>query len=307
MNYLLLAGLLTLVFAFNVSFAYSEELILSAESTSSTYNVGVYPSITGQITGSQGEPISNVYVYAMFPSKTAEAMTGNNGKFLLNPMENYPVGEYSIDVYARSGTVLSRTTVTFEIVEPSNQEKSEWLSENINLKTNSTLPAFRGYSSNSTLQLELSTYQMVSQNQQNQTKNVTNSETLDFIEQQRNLAQWNLEADLAENSRDIQQSENRDSFASFVSKLDSIVHAIFWDQFEFTQKKSEDAYQAKLGALEDGKTSQEAMKAYHEKAATSRTEIAEYMKNLNIKHGFTNSSLQESFDEFGKAPRNGGN
>jgi len=283
--------------------AYSEELNLYAQSTE-TFTVGVYPSITGKITGSQGEPISNVYVYALFPSKTAEAMTDNNGKFSLNPLESYPVGEYTIDVYARSETTLSRTTVSFLIVEHSNLEQSGWLTSNNNQDNLTT--SMRGNSFlNNTLQLELATYQMTLQNEQNSLENNTNS-SLNFVEQQRITSQLNLEADLEENNREIQKSENKDAFASFVSKLDSIVHAIFWDQFEFTQKKSDDAYQAKLGALEDGKTSIEAMKAYQEKASTPRTEVMDYMKGLNIKHGFTNSSLQEPFNEYGKVPRNGG-
>ena len=85
MNYLLLIGLCAILITFNGTLAFSEELVLSAISSKSEYNVGVYPTISGKVTGSQGEPISNVYVYALFPSKTAEAMTNSNGKFSLNP------------------------------------------------------------------------------------------------------------------------------------------------------------------------------------------------------------------------------
>ena len=44
--------------------------------------------------------VSNLYVYALFPSKTAEAMTSKDGKFTLNPLESYPAGQYTVDVYA---------------------------------------------------------------------------------------------------------------------------------------------------------------------------------------------------------------
>ena len=128
--------------------------------------------------------------------------------------------------------------------------------------------------------------------------------TIDFVDEQRYFSKLNLEEDLLENSRDIQKEENRDAFASFVAKLDSLVHAIFWDQYDFTQKVSDDAYQAKLSALEDGKTPQDAMKVYQDEAAVSRTELSEFMKELNIKHGFTNTTAQEPFDENGKVPRN---
>jgi len=287
MKYLLVVGLISMLISLNGALAFSEELVLSADSAP-TFNVGVYPSISGNVTGSQGEPISNVYVYALFPSKTVEAMTNSNGKFLLNPLTSYPVGEYSIDVYARSETVLSRTTITFEIVESSNQEKSEWL-------TNNTYQI--GIISQTTLE-----------NQQNTTqhKEIQN-DTLNFVDQQRRQSQINLEQDLAENGRDLQKNQNRSAFANFVAGLDSIMHAIFWDQFDFTQKISDDAYKAKLDALEHGKNSQEAMKVYQEEAAVSRTDVYQYMKELNIKHGFTNSTVQEQFDENGKIPRNNGN
>ena len=307
MNYLLLIGLVSILITFNGTLAFSEEMTLFAESKSPTYNEGVYPSITGKVTDSQGTPLSNVYVYALFPSKTAEAMTNHQGKFSLNPLTSYPPGEYSIDVYARTETVLSRMTVIFEIVEPVNQEDSEWLSNNTQAN-NLSFFNFTGLSSiNGTYSKhDMILYQLSLENQQNQTQVDVPENATDFVDIQRKNSQIKLEQDL-KNSRELQNNENRDAFASFVSKLDSIVHAIFWNQFEFTQKISDDAYQAKLDALDDGKTSQDAMKIYQKEAAVSRTELTEYMKQLNIKHGFTNSTIQDQFDENGKIPRNNDN
>jgi len=282
MKYFLLIGVFALL-TINGTLAFSEELVLSANSSMPEYNVGVYPTISGNVTNSQGDPISNIYVYALFPSKTVEAMTNSNGKFFLNPLTSYPLGEYSVDVYARSETVLSRVSVGFEITEPSSNDKSGWLSENSLETTNST----------SLLKNQTMTFLTESENG-----------TIGFVNEQRYLSKMNLQEDLLENSRELQKEKNRDAFASFVSTLDSIVHAIFWDQFDFTQKISDDAYDAKLGALEDGKTPQDAMKVYQDEAAVSRAEISEFMKELNIKHGFTNSTIQEQFDEQGKIPRN---
>ena len=307
MNYLLLVGFFAILINLNGTLAFSEELVLSATSTMSEYDVGVYPTISGKVTGSQGEPIPNVYVYALFPSKTVEAMTNSNGKFSLNPLTSYPVGEYSVDVYARSDTVLSRVTVTFEIIEPVNQKTSEWLSDDSVKITNSTLFHGRVFSSNNNTfsQSDMVSHQFLLDNQiKNTTIVKIQNGTIGFIDEQRHFSKLNLEEDLLENSRDIQKGENRDAFASFVAKLDSLVHAIFWDQYDFTQKVSDDAYQAKLNALEDGKTPQDAMKVYQDEAAVSRTELSEFMKELNIKHGFTNATAQEPFDENGKVPRN---
>ena len=299
-----LIGLFAILVTFNGTLAFSEELVISAESTKPEYNIGVFPTINGNVTNGQGLPLSNIYVYALFPSETVEAMTNTNGKFFLNPLTSYPVGEYSVDVYARTETVLSRASVTFEIIEPSNQEKSGWLSENSKI-TNSTTSYARGILSNNTTfsQSDMVSHQFLLKNQSNNTAFVENqTDTTDFAEQ-RYLSKMNLESDLLENDREIQKRENRGAFANFVATLDSIVHAIFWDQYDFTQKISDDAYQAKLGALEEGKTPQDAMKVYQKEAAVPRTELAEFMKDLNIKHGFTNSTLQEPFDENGKVPR----
>lgn len=307
MNYLLLVGFFAILITLNGTLAFSEELVLSAKSNMPEYDVGVYPTISGKVTGSQGEPISNVYVYALFPSKTVEAMTNSNGKFSLNPLTSYPVGEYSVDVYARSEMVLSRVTVTFEIIEPVNQTTSEWLSDDFIKITNSTLSHGRVFSSNNNnfSQSDMVAHQFLLDNQiKNTTIVKIQNGTIDFVDEQRYFSKLNLEEDLLENSRDIQKEENRDAFASFVAKLDSLVHAIFWDQYDFTQKVSDDAYQAKLSALEDGKTPQDAMKVYQDEAAVSRTELSEFMKELNIKHGFTNTTAQEPFDENGKVPRN---
>lgn len=307
MNYLLLVGFFAILITLNGTLAFSEELVLSATSTMSEYDVGVYPTISGKVTGSQGEPIPNVYVYALFPSKTVEAMTNSNGKFSLNPLTSYPVGEYSVDVYARSETVLSRVTVTFEIIEPVNQKTSEWLSDDSIKITNSTLSHGRVFSSNNNTfsQSDMVSHQFLLDNQiKNTTIVKIQNGTIGFVDEQRHFSKLNLEEDLLENSRDIQKGENRDAFASFVAKLDSLVHAIFWDQYDFTQKVSDDAYQAKLSALENGKTPQDAMKVYQDEAAVSRTELSEFMKELNIKHGFTNATAQEPFDENGKVPRN---
>jgi len=202
---------------------------------------------------------------------------------------------------------LSRMTVTFEIIASTSQEQSEWLSNNTKT-TNPSVSNFAGLSLiNSTeSRYDMILYQMYLENQQNQTQFDIPEKTSDFVEIQRKYSKMQLEEDL-KNSRELQKNENKDAFASFVSKLDSIVHAIFWNQFEFTQKISDDAYQAKLDALDDGKTSQDAMKIYQKEAAVSRTELTEYMKQLNIKHGFANSTIQDQFDENGKIPRNNRN
>ena len=64
------------------------------------------------------------------------------------------------------------------------------------------------------------------------------------------------------------------------------MHAIFWDQFDFTQKISDEAYEAKNSALNEGKTSLEATKVYQETAAVTQSEVIDHIEKLNIKHSY---------------------
>lgn len=284
--------------------AFSEDFILFAEPTHSTFNAGVYPTIKGQLTDGQGAPLSDVYVYALFPSKTVEAMSSSGGKFFLNPLESYPAGNYTVEVYARSDTLLSRAEVTFEILEPTDQENSDWLynqTDEANL-----LSSGSGFSLNgNNYQIEMAQAYLLSANQ-NTTQIVQFQNDSNSFDSSQQIPQTKFEKDLAAISRETLKSQNKDAFASFVSSLDSLVHAIFWDQFEFTNNISDAAYDAKLKAMDDGKNPQEAMKVYQDEAAVSRSEVSQYMRDLNIKHGFTNSTTQEQFDEEGKIPRNQG-
>ena len=290
----------------SIVYASSDELVLFAEPKSDSYNVGVYPSIVGKVTDGDGNPVSNLYVYALFPSKTAEAMTNKDGKFTLNPLESYPPGEYVVDVYARSDTFLSRMSVSFEIVEPKDQIDSDWLSNSTSNPNYLIMNLNNSFLVNSNGNLEANSLSL-SETQENNSQTNSQNEEIDPIDVQRKNSKLKLEQDLAANSREIQKEQNRDAFASFVSKLDSIVHAIFWSQFDFTQKKSDDAYQAKLDALEKGKSSLDAMKVYQQEASVPRTEVIDYMKQLNIQNGFTNSTIQDQFDENGKISRTGNN
>ena len=102
---------------FGVQDSFAEQTI-DANSTSLTYSIYQNPAIVGTITDDQGNPLSEIYVYSYFLSVKDEDMTDKNGKFFLRSSEKYPPGEYSVEVYARSGSSLSRNVVTFEVQEP---------------------------------------------------------------------------------------------------------------------------------------------------------------------------------------------
>jgi hypothetical protein len=223
--------------------SFAEQLI-KANPTSLTYSIYQNPAVAGIITNDYGDPLSQVYVYSYFSSGKAEDLTDGNGKFFLRSSEKYSPGEYSIEVYARSESSLSRNVVSFEVLEPKAPETKT---------TPQLTQAKRG----------LSIAEMMEKARSyNSEKPQTTIKTLEknttSLEPQRMLAQDSLTSDIRENSREELQEKNKNSFANFVKTLDLLMHGIFWDQFDFTQKISDEAYEAKTSALKEGKTSLEA-------------------------------------------------
>ncbi|MGI0003274.1 MAG: hypothetical protein ACRD91_03515, partial [Nitrosopumilaceae archaeon] len=73
--------------------------------------------------------------------------------------------------------------------------------------------------------------------------------------------------------------------------------------FGFTEQKTNEGKIAKMKALESGASSKEAMKAFQKKAASTRGDVINYNTYLNVKHGFTDPTSQDGFDNEGKLPR----
>jgi len=74
----------------------------------------------------------------------------------------------------------------------------------------------------------------------------------------------------------------------------------FGGQFNLTEQKHNEAYAAKMNALEEGENSTTAIKVFQRKAAISRSEIVEHNSELNIKYGMADKLTQSYFDEVGK-------
>lgn len=279
---------LLLAVSLGIQDSFSEQLI-EAHPTYLNYSAYQHPAISGKITDNKGDPLSKIYVYSNFPSGKAEDLTDENGEFYLRSNKKYPLGEHFVEVYARSGTSLSRTVVSFAVQEPRTSESN--IAPHLSQTTE-----------------DLSIYEMIQQAKSPDIEEQpitiqTQEKKVPYLSTQRQLAQESLASDLRENSREVQLEKNKNSFAGFVETIDSLMHAIFWDQFNFTQNISNEAYDAKISALEEGKTSLEATKVYQDTAAVSQKEVIDYIKEINIKHGFANVTIQEKFDENGKFNR----
>ena len=130
-----------------------------------------------------------------------------------------------------------------------------------------------------------------------------NIKELEQIDEQRQLAQIDLENDLKNYEKRNETYSPRNVFYRFIQDVDSSVRGIFWQQFLFTEKITKQAHDAKENALEEGKSSFEAMKIFQEEATMPQKEVMEFNKNLSVKYGNATSNVQNLFDENGKLPR----
>ena len=124
-----------------------------------------------------------------------------------------------------------------------------------------------------------------------------------LIQQQREAAYSNLLTDLTKMDLETLPNAPRNVFAAFLTTVDEGVHAIYWSQFELTEKISQEAHQAKLKALQSGMSSPDAMKVFQKKAVISRDQLIEHNKNIQIQYGHADKSVQDKFDKNGKLPR----
>ena len=124
-----------------------------------------------------------------------------------------------------------------------------------------------------------------------------------YLDEQRLIAKQLVQNDLDRMNKKYEDHTPRASFETFLSRIDSSVHDIFWGQFEFQQQKAQAGRDAMMAVYENGGSLEEARQAYFQKAATKQTEIIEVNKNLNIQFGLADAETQAQFDEFGKLPR----
>lgn len=124
-----------------------------------------------------------------------------------------------------------------------------------------------------------------------------------FIEQQRELARQELNKELDRINDKYKDNTPKASFSSFVASKPAQTQSVYWDMFNFQQEKVADARKAMKNVLDNGGSLQEARNAYHEAAAVKRIQLIDITKNLNIKHGLAEDSVQSTFDKYGKLPR----
>lgn len=124
-----------------------------------------------------------------------------------------------------------------------------------------------------------------------------------FIDQQRVLVKQELNKELDRMHEKHKDHTPKAAFSSFVASKPAETQLVYWDMFSFQQQKVSDARKAMKNVLDNGGSLQEARDAYYNAAAMKRVQLIDITKDLNIKHGLADDTVQSTFDKYGKLPR----
>jgi hypothetical protein len=274
------------------------DLVTNAWPLNDSFEDGEFPKIVGNVKDQGGNPVDGVEVKVTFATQTIISTTNNVGSFYVESKAPALPGDYTVNVISTKDGYGMNIVSTSYFVKGDPQSFPE-----LDLSVINQVPFIieEGITNNPLSQIifqhleELKKQQEVEQQKQQEIKEREN-----FINEQRNLAQNFLDEDLKSFEKSLDLNTPRIAFGKFVETVDDTVQVIFWGQFNLTEKKHNEAYAAKLEALEDGEDNIEATKIFQRKAAISRSEIIDHNSELNIKYGFSEDTSQRYFNDEGK-------
>ncbi|WP_371504001.1 hypothetical protein [Nitrosopumilus adriaticus] len=268
-----------------------EDFMLSINSLSE-YEEGQHSMIHGKTITLDEEPVSKVLISVYFPSGIIKTSTNSTGQFSATSPIPVEIGEYDIVVYAKKDNRYTSAEITYKVTESKTKKIQEPVTKTPKI---------------SEKKIELDPFskmlQEIEKQKKDEIKREKNIKERQEIEKGRQLAKEDLQNDLKESEKRNEPNSPRNVFYRFIQEVDSSVRAIFWQQFLFTEKISQQAHDAKEEALKDGKSSFEAMKIFQQEAAVTQKEIMDVNKNLSVKYGNSTLDVQNMFDENGKLPR----
>jgi len=259
------------------------------------FEVGQYLFVTGNAFTLDKNPVSDVQIQVNFPSEKIRVSTNSTGQFYAISMIPAKVGEYTITIYAKKDNRFADTQLTYNVLETLPKES---------LKVANSLEKSTKVNDGN---IELDPFsKMIKQLEEQKTNEVIRKELTkeqQQIDEQRIQNEVKLQMDLKDSEKKNEYYNPRNIFYRFIADIDSSVRGIFWQQFLFTENITKQAHNAKENALDEGKSSEEAMEIFHEKAKVTKKEIMNLNKNLNMKYSNATSNIQDQFDENGKITR----
>ncbi len=288
------------IFSTTVSYVNSTmgDLVTSAWSLNDPLEDGQFPIIVGNVKDQAGNPVSDAQVKIAFATDTVSSTTNNVGSFYIELKIPARPGDYTVSVIStKEGYGMSIVSTTYFV------NGIPQIIPEIDLDVVNQVPFLiqEGLTKNPLSQIILQHMEKVKKQQEEAEKKQQEiDDKKNFIENQRQIVQNLLDEDLKSFENGLELSTPRIAFGRFIQTIDETVQLIFWGQFNLTEQKHNEAYAAKIDALEDGENSTSATKVFQRKAAISRSEIVEHNSELNIKYGLADKSTQSYFDEVGK-------
>ena len=307
-----LAVIVAIVF-FSSSFANAtsslDELVIHARPAKQSFDSTEFPMIVGVIKDQQGQRVSDVQVKIAFATETVSSTTNEMGSFMIQTKTLSNPGNYMVSSIAiKEGYKMAVSSTTYLVTEKASliSPVLEFSSDGIEeiQKAVYTIPKTleQGLTNNPLSQLitqRLEEFQR--QQAEDEKRQMEIKQHNAFIDEQRKLAEQSLQKDLKGLEKDTEFNSARNAYARFVADVDEAVQSIFWGQFNFIEKKTTDAQEAKQSAIQSGKTSFEATKIFQRKAAITHEELISYNSELNVRFGSADKKIQESFNEDGKS------
>ena len=258
-----------------------------------TYQINEYPKIIGYVTDEAGNPVPKASVQITAAKYGVLTSTNLEGKFVFDQKVSPDAGVNIFNVMVTKEGYADGIASTSFIVNGAAPQK---------LQSQPVQPSKVSVQTTITKILEQAKqFQERIAAQEKKRQELQAQQQL--IQQQREAAYSNLLTDLTKMDLETLPNAPRNVFAAFLTTVDEGVHAIYWSQFELTEKISQEAHQAKLKALQSGMSSPDAMKVFQKKAVISRDQLIEHNKNIQIQYGHADKSVQDKFDKNGKLPR----
>ncbi len=292
--------LLIVIFSSTVSYVNSTmgDLVTSAWPLNDPIEDGQFPIIVGNVKDQAGNPVSDAQVKIAFATETVSSTTNNVGSFYIELKTPAQPGDYTVSVIStKEGYGMSIVSTTYFV------NGIPQIIPEIDLDVVNQVPILiqDGLTKNPLYQIIFQHMEKVKKQQEEAEKKQQEiDERKNFIENQRQIVQSSLDEELKSFEKGLGLNTPRIAFERFVQTVDETVQFIFWGQFNLTEQKHNEAYAAKMNALEEGENSTTAIKEFQRKAAISRSEIVEHNSELNIKYGMADKLTQSYFNEDGK-------
>ncbi len=292
-TYILLLSFTLGLFSINPVLA-TDDFVFTINSLSE-FKAGQYPFVSGKAFTLDNNPVSDVQVQVNFPSEKISTTTNSTGQFSVISTNPAEIGDHTIIVYAKKDNRYTDAQITYLVIEnkPTTIQETQKQVAKTPKENNG--------------KIELDPFSKMLQELEEQKteefKREISIKEKQQIDVQRQLAQEQLQKDLKDNEKRNESHSPRNVFYKFIQEVDSSVRGIFWQQFLFTEKITQQAGEARDSALKEGKSSIEAMKIFQKEASVTQKQVMEFNKNLSIKYGNATSAIQEQFDEKGKLPR----